>query len=500
MKKALCIMTALLMLTVSFALAEANAPVDDKIIERFSDTWVADGLALEIWAEDGAFHCRGTLGDGEIESDEDSWEYAACRYDAASESLQCADGTRTHEVYDTAAKEKKVESTATGLTAVVFFANGADKLIWNDSEGMTGNTALSRLKDAEAEDAAEAKRFVGRWGCGRATIDITDRGDDSYNVRITWGSSAAQSVEWAYDCVYDGAKKCLHTYAPGSKTTVTYAEGGDIESAVKEYDDGQASFTIDGDGMLIWDDAKENAGADMRFERGIAPGTQVNTLIVEGSFVVQIPVAEGNDGWQADDMSQDDSVVKLYDADIIEDTFVARYDPTGDGDMAVCVKHMNGIACDEAFTWDLRVKGGVVQEIIGGSHAQAPDEAELNPQIAGDWQIDDIVMAGMTIAKNEGRGWALEIRSAFPKARVFRANVCFDCERNALVFNDGIYYDFEIDNTPEGKVGEALASDVEGSLALTADEEGNIILAWYNALETDETARFHRPEGWDEEE
>jgi hypothetical protein len=43
-------MTALLMLTVSFALAEANAPVDDKIIERFSDTWVADGLALEIWA------------------------------------------------------------------------------------------------------------------------------------------------------------------------------------------------------------------------------------------------------------------------------------------------------------------------------------------------------------------------------------------------------------------------------------------------------------------
>ena len=82
----------------------------------------------------------------------------------------------------------------------------------------------------------------------------------------------------------------------------------------------------------------------------------------------QILVAEGNDGWQADDMSQDDSVVKLYDADIIEDTFVARYDPTGDGDMAVCVKHMNGIACDEAFTWDLRVNCGVVQEIIGGSH------------------------------------------------------------------------------------------------------------------------------------
>lgn len=498
MKKTLCIMTALLMLMASFTLAEASDPADDKIIERFSDTWVADGLALEIWSEDNTIHCRGTLGDGGDESD--SWEYATCRYDAASDSLQCADGTRTHEVYDAGTQENTDVVTVTGLTAVVFFQEGEDKLIWDDSEGMLKDFTLQRLEDVEMEDAAEAERFVGRWGCDRATIDITDQGDDSYKVRITWGISAAQSAEWEYDCVYDGAKKCLYTYAPGSKSTVTYAEGGDIASAVKEYDDGQATFTIDGDDILIWDDAKENAGADMRFECGIVPGTQVNTLIVEGSFVVQIPVADDDDGWQADDMSQDDSVVKLYDADIIEDTFVARYDPTGDGDISVCVKHMDGIACDEAFTWDLRVKDGAVQEVIGGSHAQTPAEAELDPHIAGEWQINDNVMAGMTITKNEGRGWALEIRSAFPEARVLRANVCYDCELNSLVFNDGTYYDFEIDNTPEGKVGKALTSDVEGSLALTTDEEENIILAWYNALETNETAHFHRPEGWDEEE
>ena len=43
---------------------------------------------------------------------------------------------------------------------------------------------------------------------------------------------------------------------------------------------------------------------------------------------------------------------------------------------------MSGIACDEAFTWDLRVKDGAVQEVIGGSHAQAPDAAELPTAIS----------------------------------------------------------------------------------------------------------------------
>ena len=177
MKKTLCIMTALLMLMASFTLAEASDPADDKIIERFSDTWVADGLALEIWSEDNTIHCRGTLGDGGDESD--SWEYATCRYDAASDSLQCADGTRTHEVYDAGTQENTDVVTVTGLTAVVFFQEGEDKLIWDDSEGMLKDFTLQRLEGVEMEDAAEAERFVGRWGCDRATIDITDQGDDS---------------------------------------------------------------------------------------------------------------------------------------------------------------------------------------------------------------------------------------------------------------------------------------------------------------------------------
>ena len=51
-------------------------------------------------------------------------------------------------------------------------------------------------------------------------------------------------------------------------------EDGEVASRVTEYEDGAATFTIDGDGMLIWNDAKENAGDGMRFERGEMPESE----------------------------------------------------------------------------------------------------------------------------------------------------------------------------------------------------------------------------------
>lgn len=262
MKKLLCALTALVMLA-AVALAEAPAA---EVIDRFSDTWVDTGAAMEIWydADDAAFHCTAVLGDGGDVSD--TFEYNTCRYDAETDTLICEDGTRTHDDHG--------ETTATdGLTAKVFFADSGDRLIWTDSEGLAGDFRLQRLEDAEAAEYAESLGFAGRWGCGRATIDITIQDDGSFKVFIAWGSSAAESVEWTYPCVYDGDSNCLYSYMPGSKAVVTYAEGGDFESVETEYEDGEATFTIDADGMLIWQDAKENAGDGMRFERGVDVGS-----------------------------------------------------------------------------------------------------------------------------------------------------------------------------------------------------------------------------------
>ncbi len=270
MKKLLCALMALMMLT-AFALAEAPSA---EVIDRFSDTWVDAGAAMEIWydADDAAFHCTAVLGDGGDVSDK--FEYASCRYDADSDTLICEDGARTHEDHG--------ESTVTdGLTAAVFFADVGDRLIWNDSEGLAQDLRLRRLEDAEATEYAKSLGFAGRWGCGRATIDITVQDDGTFKVFVSWASSAAQSVEWGYACAYDGDSKCLYTCMPGSKAVVTYAEDGDFDSAVTEYEDGEARFRIDGDGMLIWEDAKENAGEGMRFERGIdfgASGSEIRSV------------------------------------------------------------------------------------------------------------------------------------------------------------------------------------------------------------------------------
>ncbi|MBR7189377.1 MAG: hypothetical protein IKD53_12630 [Clostridia bacterium] len=223
---------------------------------------------------------------------------------------------------------------------------------------------------------------------------------------------------------------------------------------------------------------------------------EINCLIEEGSFIIQIPVAEGDEGWVADDMSQDDSVVKLYDADILEDTFVVRYDPVADGDMTVCVRHMNAIACDRALTWDLRVRDGAVQEVLGGSNAESPAESEQDPYIAGEWLVNDEIMAGMTIAKNEGLGWALEIRTTGPEgAQVLRANMAYDCELDAFVYSDGALYASEGTDSSEGEMGDALSTEVSGTLRMLDDGNGGIDLEWYNALKPDETAVFYRPQG-----
>ena len=224
----------------------------------------------------------------------------------------------------------------------------------------------------------------------------------------------------------------------------------------------------------------------------------LNTLIEEGSFIIQIPVAEGDEGWVADDMSQDDSIVRLYDADILEDTFVARYDAVSDGDVTVGVRHMNGIACDQAFTWDLRVADGAVQEVIGGSHTMSPDEAEQDALIAGEWQINDNIMAGMTIAKNEGQGWALEIRTAYPGVYVFQADMAFDCEQDQFVYAGGTVYKSEITNSPNVVLGDVITTDASGALKPVEMENGELRLEWYNALSPEETALFYRPDGWGE--
>ena len=154
---------------------------------------------------------------------------------------------------------------------------------------------------------------------------------------------------------------------------------------------------------------------------GAAFAEQVRTIkcdIEDGVYIIRLSLNAGEDGWVADDMAQDDSVVRLESAAVEDGCFVARYAPTGDGEVCVGLRHFDGIACDTALTWDLTVKDGAVVECNGGSHTESPDEADQDAVLSGDWIQAEGGAAEMTIAKNDGKGWNVQILTQIGRAHV----------------------------------------------------------------------------------
>ena len=222
--------------------------------------------------------------------------------------------------------------------------------------------------------------------------------------------------------------------------------------------------------------------------------TRVNSMIDEGSFVIQIDVGEDMN-WVADDMVQDDSVVKLAYADILEDTFVARYDPTGDGEVSVDVRHYSGIACDRVLTWDLRVADGAVQEVIGGGETLPAADEDLDPSLSGEWLEAETQFTQMTIEKNPESGWDVEIASPLTHgAYVFKTTVYYDCEMNSFVYDKGKFWNVPITEEENPELGEAKIAGTTGRLAFTGDEE-NPYLSWYDDQLPEQEVLFERISG-----
>lgn len=214
-----------------------------------------------------------------------------------------------------------------------------------------------------------------------------------------------------------------------------------------------------------------------------AEGTKIKCRIEDGSYVIRIDNPEGDTGWVADDMAQDDSVVKLYAAGLIGDTFEVRYAPAGDGDMTVGVRHYNGIACDEAYTFDLHVENGAVTESTGGSASASPDEAEQDPFLSGEWTERETQFTQMTVSKNAERGWDVEIVSPLTHgAYVFKATIYYDCELDCFVYDNGMFWDVPVTDEPDFEPGEAKIAGTSGSFFFAGDEQ-SLSLTWMDSDE-----------------
>ena len=216
--------------------------------------------------------------------------------------------------------------------------------------------------------------------------------------------------------------------------------------------------------------------------------------IEDGSYVIRIPDPSGDLGWLADDMAQDDTVVRLAEEGLEDGEYVVRYEPAGDGDVAVHVRHYTGIACDEIFGWDLRVQDGAVQECVGGSYAVSPDAADQDPYLSGEWLQAEAQYAQMSIAMNpSGRAWDVEIASPMTHgAYIFKTTIYYDCDVNGFVYDKGKFWDVPITDSDEAvELGEAKLAGTMGTFTLSGDEQ-NPCLTWYDDHDPEATVIFER--------
>lgn len=118
----------------------------------------------------------------------------------------------------------------------------------------------SKLVSSTSITSEEAKEFLGRWGAGRATLDITNE-KNGIKAEIQWASSAAEYSKWEYVCLYESEENRLA--CTGKRFNIIINEDGtEVTKAI--YENGKAYFTIV-EGKIIWDDTKEDAGRDMVF-------------------------------------------------------------------------------------------------------------------------------------------------------------------------------------------------------------------------------------------
>ena len=223
------------------------------------------------------------------------------------------------------------------------------------------------------------------------------------------------------------------------------------------------------------------------------PDNTIKGEIVDGSYVIRIPDEEGDLGWVADDMAQDDFVVKLAKAELEGKDFVVQYDPTGDGEVAVGVRHYIGIACNEYYTWDLTVKDGKVAEVSGGSYTAAPEAEVFDPYLIGEYESPD-GMSGLTITKNEGGGaWDVEINGALShNGYVFMATIYYDCELDRFVYDKGKTWEVPIsDSDEEPELGEATQAGLCGAFFFTGDP-ANMMLTWLRDEDSENAIDFQR--------
>ena len=138
-------------------------------------------------------------------------------------------------------------------------------------------------------------------------------------------------------------------------------------------------------------------------------------------------------------------------------------------------------------------ENGAVTECTDGYFTAAPEEADLDAWLSGEWLEAETQFTQMTIEKNEARGWNVEIAAPMTHgAYIFKTTIYYDCDVNGFVYDKGKFWDVPITDTDEAvELGEAKLAGTTGVFAFVEDDQ-EVYLTWYDDHDPETEVVFER--------
>jgi len=201
------------------------------------------------------------------------WAYA-CVYDEGTRTLKCfsrVTGTGNYEPDS----EDEITDINYEYEDAEFRFDENGMLVWDDKglEEDDGMLFEHTIGWKDPDYVGPGHHFVGEWNDERVTVYIEETMED-YQVAVVGSGSATDGAIWTYTCDYDaGTDSLVSNGEVATKVNYTYV---DAENSTEElvYKDGEAVFSLNGEGLLVWDDKKEQAGEGRAFALVTAEATE----------------------------------------------------------------------------------------------------------------------------------------------------------------------------------------------------------------------------------
>ncbi len=201
------------------------------------------------------------------------WAYA-CVYDEGSRTLKCfsrVTGTGNYEPDS----EDEITDINNEYEDAEFRFDENGMLVWDDKglEEDDGMLFEHTIGWKDPDYVGPGHHFVGEWNDERVTVYIEETMED-YQVAVVGSGSATDGAIWTYTCDYDaGTDSLVSNGKVATKVNYTYV---DAKNSTEElvYEDGEAVFSLNGEGLLVWDDKKEQAGEGRAFALVTAEATE----------------------------------------------------------------------------------------------------------------------------------------------------------------------------------------------------------------------------------